>query len=164
MSSKWCLIFKIMKRYYFLTFQYCAFSKRLNKRSHRHISCICLAFLRCVFSNVLSNCMPVRIQNHIGSICLTFPLCVLSYVFSIGLHAMRQSHIGYICLDSSAMSFQMCPQMVHTRRGIVTFVAFVWIFSTVRFQSAEMPSSHLKIFSTDPLPTEGVCARRCYCI
>ena len=34
----------------------------------------------------------------------------------------------------STVRFQMLPQMACTRRGIVTLVAFLWLFSTVRFQ------------------------------
>ena len=34
----------------------------------------------------------------------------------------------------STVRFQMCPQMACPRGCIVTLVAFVWLFSTVRFQ------------------------------
>ena len=34
----------------------------------------------------------------------------------------------------STVRFQMSPQMACPRRSIVTLVAFVWLFSTVRFQ------------------------------
>ena len=63
-------------------------------------------FFDSAFSNVSSNWLPLRMQSHIGCICLTFlPTC-----------------------------FLMCPQTVSLRRGKITLVAFIWIFSTMYFR------------------------------
>ena len=50
-------------------------SKRLHKRMHNHIGCICLTFLQCAFLNESSNCLSDKMQSHIGCICLTFLQC-----------------------------------------------------------------------------------------
>ena len=66
----------------FFTFQHCAFSNVssncLPVRMHSHTGYICLAFLHCVFSNESSNCLPERMHGHTGCNCLTF----LQYGFS----------------------------------------------------------------------------------
>ena len=72
------------------------------------ISCICLTFPRCVFSNVSSNCLSEKRHNHIGCICLTF----LRYVFSNGLPEMRQSHIDFgfspLCVFICVLKLRVC--------------------------------------------------------
>ena len=88
----------------FVTFQHHAFSNvssnDLSVKMHSHIGCIWKAFLRCAFSNVSSYCLQGKTHNHIGCICLTFLQC----------------------------AFQMSPQIASIRRGIITLVAFVWLF------------------------------------
>ena len=65
-----------------------------------------LTFLHIVLSNVSSYYLPERMHSYTGCICLPFLRCVFSNVSSKRLHERMQSHI----------------------------VAFVWLFSTVRFQ------------------------------
>ena len=73
-------------------------SLQMPEKRHSRIGCICLAFLHCVFSNVSSNCLGVRMQSHIGCICSTFLHCAFSNVSSNCLPKKRHNHIGYICL------------------------------------------------------------------
>ena len=73
---------------------------------HNHTACICLTFLRCVFSDASSNPLPEK----------------------------RHSHIGCICWLFSDMSFQMKPQIVCLKGCTITLVAIVWHFPTVGFQ------------------------------
>ena len=40
-----------------------------TERIRNHIGCICLIFLRCVFSNASSNCLPDKMCNQLGRIC-----------------------------------------------------------------------------------------------
>ena len=75
-------------------------------RIHSRIRCICLIFLHCAFSNDPSNSVPEKRHNRIGCICLNFLHC----------------------------AFYMLPQMIFIRGRIVAYVAFVWLFSTVRLQ------------------------------
>ena len=54
--------------------------KHLDQSVYSHISCICLVFLHCAFSNVSSNCLPQKRHSRIGCICLTFLQCAFSNV------------------------------------------------------------------------------------
>ena len=47
----------------------------LSEKRQSHISCICLTFLHCAFSNVSANGLDGKRYSHIGCICLTFLLC-----------------------------------------------------------------------------------------
>ena len=62
-------------------------------------------------------------------------------------HILKSTYIWHCCIQRirhnlgatlvwlvSTVCFQMSPQTVCPRRGIVTLVAHVWLFSTVRFQ------------------------------
>ena len=66
----------------------------LLKRMHNHTGCICLTFLRCVFSNVSSNCLPLRTNNHTGCIYLDFLHCAISNVSSNHLPQKMNKHTG----------------------------------------------------------------------
>ena len=68
------------------------------EKMQSHIGCICLTFLRRVFSNVSSNCLPEKMQSHIGHIYSTFLHCAFSNVSSNCLPVMMHSHTGCICL------------------------------------------------------------------
>ena len=68
---------------------------------------------------------------YIGCIYLTFLHCALSCVSSNGLPERMQSHIGSIFWLFSAVYFQMCPQMACMRRGIITLIAFMWLYGMV---------------------------------
>ena len=96
---------------------------------HNHTGCICLTFLHCVSSNVSSNCLPQKMHNHTGYICLTFLHCAFSNVSSICLHFRRFiiTQAAFVWLFST-VRFQMCPQNVRPRGCIITQVAFVWFF------------------------------------
>ena len=50
-----------------------------------------------------------------------------------GLRRGKLTLVAFVWLFST-MHFQMSPQVACTRRGIITLVAFVWLFSTVHFQ------------------------------
>ena len=63
---------------------------------HSYIGCIWMTFLLCAFSNVLSNCLPERMQSHIGCISLAFLHCAFSNVSSDCLSERMQTHIGCI--------------------------------------------------------------------
>ena len=88
-----------------LAFLHCGFSNGLPERMHSHIGCICLVFLRYVFSNVSSNCLHQRMRIHIGCICLTFLHCGFSNVPSNCLHLRMQNHTGCICLALLHLGF-----------------------------------------------------------
>ena len=109
-------------------FFHCAFSdvssNCLPVRMHSHIGCICLTFLHCAFSNVSSNCLHKRKQSHIGCICLTFFHCAISYVSSKSLDLNRQSHIGCICSNFSIVRFQMCAQIAWPNIGYTCLFDF----------------------------------------
>ena len=108
-------------------------SNCLHERMHTHTGCICLTFLHCAFSNVSSNGLYEQMHSHIGCIYSSFLHCVFSNVPTKHLHRRMQSHTGCIC-SFSLLRFKISPQHVCTRRCIVTLVAFVWLFATVRFQ------------------------------
>ena len=63
---------------------------------HNHTGCICLIFLHCVFSNVSSNCLHMRMHNHTGSICLSSPQFWLPSPELQYCHKIFSSHS---CLD-----------------------------------------------------------------
>ena len=71
-------------------------------------------------------------QSHIGYTCLAFLHCAFYKVLLIHLVQNMHSHIYSICLEKTTMRFWMFPQIACPRRGIVTLIAFVWLFSTVR--------------------------------
>ena len=73
-------------------------SNFLPEMIHSHTSCICWAFLQCVFSCVSSNCLREMLHNHNGCICLTFLQCVFLCVSSNDLPEMMHSHKTCICL------------------------------------------------------------------
>ena len=85
-----------------LTFLHCGFSNVssncLPVKMQSHIGCICLIFHHCALSNVSSKCLSVRMHSHTGCICFTFLHCAFSNVPSNLLHEKMQSHIGCICL------------------------------------------------------------------
>ena len=112
-----------------------------------HDGRICLTFLHCVFSNESSNYLYGKMHSHTGYICLTFLHCVFSNESSNRLFEKMHSHTGcncliYIhCVFSNEWVFTfvhrwflMCSEIVCLRRCKVTLIAFVWLFSTVRFQ------------------------------
>ena len=101
---------------------------------YSRIGCICLTFPHCVFSNVSSNGLPERMQSHIGYICLTFPHCAFSNVFSNRFSEWMQNRTGCICLTFSHCVSSNVPSNCLPLRMIITQVAFVLLFSTVRFQ------------------------------
>ena len=80
-------------------------SKGLLNRKQCHIG---LTFFQCVFSNVSSNSMPVRMQSRIDCICFTFLHC----------------------------AFLMCPQIACLRRGIVTCTDYICFLHCVSVQRA----------------------------
>ena len=59
---------------------------------------LCLTFLHCVFSNVLSNCLFQMMHNHIGCICLSFLHCGTLNDSSMHSDQSMHSHTGCICL------------------------------------------------------------------
>ena len=63
-----------------------------------HTGCICLTFLHCVYSNVFSNRLPVKMQSYIGCICLTFIHSVFSNVSSNCLPEKKHNYTGCTCL------------------------------------------------------------------
>ena len=93
-----------------------------------------LTFLHIVFSNVSSYYLPERMHSYTGCICLPFLRCVFSNVSSKRLHERMQSHIVAFVWLFSTVRFQMCLQIAFPRGCIRILVGFVWLFSTVRFQ------------------------------
>ena len=67
-------------------------------KMHSRIGYMCLAFLHCAFSNVLSNCLPENRHSHIGYICLAFLHCVFSNELSNYLPWRMHSRIDCICV------------------------------------------------------------------
>ena len=134
-------------------------SNCLLETSQSHIGCICTAFLHCVFSHVFSNYLPDRMHSHIGYICLTFLHCAFSKLFSNWMAGNMQSYIGYIYLNFLHCAFSnVFFQLTCLRRGIVTLVAFIWLFSTLGFQMSPQTAclvcckSHwLHLFDFSPL-------------
>ena len=91
---------------------------------HNYIGCICFPFLRCVFSNESSNCLPEQMQIHTGCICLIFLHCVLSNESSNGQHERIHSYIGCNCLTFlqcvfSNDSSNCLPERMHTHSGCI---------------------------------------------
>ena len=102
-----------------------ASSKRLHKKLHNHIDCICLTYLHCVFANVSSY---VRMESQNGCNYLTSLFCAFSYVssnclpenrhinlaflsacvYSKHLHKKIQSHNCCICLTCSPLCVFKC--------------------------------------------------------
>ena len=68
---------------------------------HNHTGCICLTFLRCVFSNVSSRRLHKRMQNHTGCIYLIFHWQLFHWNFSAwNYHAqgfVPSPTIGKVC-------------------------------------------------------------------
>ena len=107
--------------------------------SLNHISCSWLTFVCCASSNVSSNSLHQKMHSDIGCICSTFHHCVFSNVSSICLPQRMQSHIGCICLSFLHCGFLNDSSIIEAqctwiRACLVALVAFVWLFSTVRFQ------------------------------
>ena len=69
-----------------------ASSKRLHKKLHNHIDCICLTYLHCVFANVSSY---VGMQSHNGCNYLTSLFCAFSNVSSNCLPENRHIHLAF---------------------------------------------------------------------
>ena len=99
------------------------------------------------FSYVSSKNLGQSMQSHTDCICYIFLQCAFSNVSSNCLPGRMQSHIGYISVKGkgivtlvafvwlfSSVRFQMCPQIACSIGCKVTLGAFVWFFSTVRFQ------------------------------
>ena len=108
-------------------------SNHLHKKRHSLIAGICLTFLHSAFQMCpQTTCLRGGIVTLIAF--FTFLHCAFSNVSSNCLPLRMQSHIGCICFVFSTVHFQMYLQTTCLRRGIVTLVAFVWLFSTVRFQ------------------------------
>ena len=77
-------------------------------------------------------------HSHIGCICMTFPHCVFSNVSSnCQLRGCIVTLVALVWLFST-VRFQMFPQRDSLDWCKVTLVALVWIFSTVCFK---MPAS-----------------------
>ena len=110
--------------------------------------CICLAFLICVFSSVPSKCLLETMQdhtsicilflrcvtqNHNDCICSTFPHCGFPYESSNDLPERMHNYTGNICLTFLHCVFLDASSNC-LREDILTLVAFVFLFSTVRFQ------------------------------
>ena len=71
---------------------FCMLPHGFFKRIHNRIGCICLTFLHCAFSYVVSNGFYKRMHSRIGCICLTYfsPLCICKLSFKL----------NYILLDT----------------------------------------------------------------
>ena len=67
------------------------FLDKLNEKIYNPTSCICLIFLRCVFSNVSSKCLNRKIYSHADCICMTFLRCISAV-------SSNQSHWVDICV------------------------------------------------------------------
>ena len=85
-----------------------------------------LYYLQCVFSNVSSNCLPVRMYSHIGCICSAFLRCAFSNASSNRLYEMMQIYIGCICLTSlhcvfSNVSSNNLPVWMYSHNGYTTY-------------------------------------------
>ena len=80
-------------------------------------------------------CLREGIFTSAASIC-HHPLCfaVGKYENLKGLDKTIQSCIVCFCLTFLQCVFTMSPQIASLRLWIVTSIAFVWFFSTVRFQ------------------------------
>ena len=101
-------------------------------RIHSRIRCICLIFLHCALSNDPSNSVLRR-----GIVTLVAFVLLFSTVrFQMFLQTpyLRRGIVALFALDLSLLCiFCMLPQMAIIRVSIVTLVAFVLLFSTVRF-------------------------------
>ena len=75
-----------------------------------HISHICLAFLRCVFSNESSKRLQNRMHSHTGCICLTFPHCALTTnkhnLFQCKINLNLYLLIRFVCVWTDQDIFQ----------------------------------------------------------
>ena len=84
--------------------------------------------------NVISKHLDQSMHSHIGCIYLAFFHCAFLMCPQMAcLRGYIVALIAFIWLFS-AVRFQMGPQMACLRGCIVTLVAFVWLFSTVHFQ------------------------------
>ena len=122
-----------------------------------HTGCICLTFLHCAFSNVLSNCLLERMQSHTGCICLTFLHCAFSNVPSKRLHKRIHNHTGCICSTflhyaSSNVLSNCLLERIHNHTGCICLIfpsalgqLFHWNFSAWNY--------HAQCFV--PSPTSG---------
>ena len=78
-------------------------------------------------------------HNHIGCICSTFLHCAFSNVSTNDLPEKRLFWRGIVTLVAfvwlfSTVRFQMWTKRSWIRAGIITLVAFVWFVPTVRLQ------------------------------
>ena len=91
-------------------------------------------FLQRVLSNVSSNCLPEKRQSYIGCISLLLNIVCLQMSPQIGCKRRYIiTLVAFVCLFST-VRVQMCPQIACIRGCKVTLVAFVWLFSIVCFQ------------------------------
>ena len=92
-----------------------------------HTGCTSLTFLHCAFSNVSSNCLPLKMQSHIFQLspCLK---TIWWYLFTVRFQISSQ--IACLCEWKVTLvafiKFSPCLK--------VTLVALLWRFSTVHFQ------------------------------
>ena len=122
-------------------------SKNLPERTHRHIGCIYLSFLHCVFSNVSSNCLPEKTHSYTGCTCVTSLQCVFSNVPSKHLDQSRQNHTGCICLtfrhcvfSNESSNDEYEGMQSHTDSICLTFLQCV--FSNVSSISQPRPAGN----------------------
>ena len=73
-------------------------------------------------------------KSHLLHLFVFSPLCV--FLMFPQISCLRRGIVTLIAFVwlFSTVNFHMCPQISWVRRGVVTLVAFVWLFSTVRFQ------------------------------
>ncbi len=108
-------------------------SNDFYNRTHSRICCICLTFLRCVFSYASSNCLPEKMQSHIGCICLTFRHCAFSNESSNCLPEKRHSRIGCIGHFSTVHFLYVASnghyKSIHSHIGCICFTFLHCAFS-----------------------------------
>ena len=100
----------------------------------------CVTYMLHMYEYVYVTCVTYVMDNFIpnsvfiGFICLTFLHCAFSNVSSNCLHEKGKVTFVALVWLFSTVRFQMSPQISCNRRDIVALVAFVWLFSTVCFQ------------------------------
>ena len=88
---------------------------------HTRTGCICLAFIRCTFSNVSWNGLHVRMQSHIDCICLIFlrcaflkwPACKHAVIFVICQSPKNNHCVSRLCKSRFQVFHKYFPHKLH---------------------------------------------------